>query len=364
MIYFFIFISNVLVAQNLLNGPEDIVQDTLHNRYLVVNAMFSNIVQIDYDGNQTVFKYGVSVPLGLHIQDSLVYVTTNYPTAVKGYSLDDGSLKKSISILGATGLAGICDDDNGFLYVVDQAGKLYKIDLDSETVSLFADSGLPQGTQAICFDSDNQRLIIGSYPYNSSILAVNLSDSSVVTLTTTTIGRFIKIIQSSNGNYYISSWRTNSVYEFDQDFTNAPQVFSSNHNQPTGLCINEQEKCMYVLNFGDNSIDTVYFNPSNVHQKKNLITKEFELFQNYPNPFNPVTTISYSIPQNDFVVLEVFDSCGNKIKTLINGFQKHGDWTVVWDSTNYLGQKVTSGLYIYRLTLDGLNKSGKMLLIR
>jgi len=359
-----VFVSNTLIAQNLLNGPEDIVQDTLFQRYLVANANSSNIVQIDYNGNHSVFKYGVSVPLGLQIQDSILFVTTNYPTVVKGYRLDNGSLVHNISISSATALAGICNDDNGFLYVVDQAGKIYKVNPETGTFDTFVNSGLTQGTQGICYDPGNQRLIVVSYPNNSPIRAVNLLDSTVTTVTTTTIGVFLKIISDSNSNFYVSSWRTNSVYKFNSDFSNPPETFSNNHHQPTGMCINEQQNSMYIVNFASNTIDTVSFNPNLVNEENTIELKDYGLCQNYPNPFNPTTTIKYSIAGKKYVQLDIFNGSGIKIKTLIKNFQNRGDKSIVWDSTNDSGHYVASGVYYYRLVVDDYSITKKMLLIR
>ena len=55
----------------------------------------------------------------------------------------------------------------------------------------------------------------------------------------------------------------------------------------------------------------------------------FSLEQNYPNPFNPSTTIQYSIPQQDYVTVEIFNMAGQKIKTLVNEFQPAGKHKVV-----------------------------------
>jgi hypothetical protein len=57
------------------------------------------------------------------------------------------------------------------------------------------------------------------------------------------------------------------------------------------------------------------------------------LYQNYPNPFNPNTTIKYSIPKSDhieLVLLEIYNTLGEKISTLVNEHQKPGNYTVEW----------------------------------
>jgi enterochelin esterase-like enzyme len=82
----------------------------------------------------------------------------------------------------------------------------------------------------------------------------------------------------------------------------------------------------------------------------------FELFQNYPNPFNPETTIQYHLPQAAKVTLAIYDVTGREIKTLISEEQASGSYRVLWNGRNDRLQRVTSGVYFYRLTaatLDG-----------
>ena len=90
----------------------------------------------------------------------------------------------------------------------------------------------------------------------------------------------------------------------------------------------------------------------------------FELNQNYPNPFNPTTTIRYQLPKNADVQLIVYNSLGQKIRTLVSGRRSAGKYEVVWDATNDQGNMVASGMYIYRLITKEQVQSRRMLLIR
>ncbi len=80
--------------------------------------------------------------------------------------------------------------------------------------------------------------------------------------------------------------------------------------------------------------------------------KTFSLKQNYPNPFNPSTTIEYSIPNNSFVTVKVYDIQGKEVASLINKEQNAGSYITAWDATN-----VSSGVYFYKLTAQGSNGS-------
>jgi hypothetical protein len=94
------------------------------------------------------------------------------------------------------------------------------------------------------------------------------------------------------------------------------------------------------------------------------IPTNFSLSQNYPNPFNPTTNIKYGIPQDATVKLMVYNSLGQVVKTIVNLQQKAGYYTARWDGTNESGSKVSSGMYIYRITAGNYTHSIKMNLIK
>jgi len=77
------------------------------------------------------------------------------------------------------------------------------------------------------------------------------------------------------------------------------------------------------------------------------------LFQNYPNPFNPSTTISYYTPQKSRVVLEIFDVLGRSIARLVSKEQGPGTHYLTWDGTGARGERQPSGIFFYRLNVDG-----------
>jgi len=89
------------------------------------------------------------------------------------------------------------------------------------------------------------------------------------------------------------------------------------------------------------------------------VVAEYRLSQNYPNPFNPVTTIQFSVKKAGKVTLEVFNSAGQKVATLLNKEMKVGKGKIVWDAS-----KLASGLYFYQLISGDFKDVKKMLLIK
>jgi ligand-binding sensor domain-containing protein len=85
----------------------------------------------------------------------------------------------------------------------------------------------------------------------------------------------------------------------------------------------------------------------------------YKLLQNFPNPFNPATVISYHLPENTFVTLEVFDMLGREVKVLVRERESAGDHSVTFDASN-----LSSGTYICRMTAGGYVKAEKMILVK
>jgi subtilisin family serine protease len=106
---------------------------------------------------------------------------------------------------------------------------------------------------------------------------------------------------------------------------------------------------------------------TNVEDERSSVPTQFTLEQNYPNPFNPATTINYTIPlaqNNATVKLDIYNTLGQKIRTLVNKKQSAGSYQVQWDGKNNDARQVSSGLYLYRLSSGSFVQIKKMLLLR
>lgn len=85
----------------------------------------------------------------------------------------------------------------------------------------------------------------------------------------------------------------------------------------------------------------------------------YKLSQNYPNPFNPVTKISYSIKNDGFISLKVYDILGKEIAVLVNNSARAGSYEINFDAGNY---SLSSGLYFYELQAGDFRDIRKMIL--
>ncbi len=79
------------------------------------------------------------------------------------------------------------------------------------------------------------------------------------------------------------------------------------------------------------------------------VVKDFSLEQNFPNPFNPSTEIRFNVKVNSNVILKIYDVLGREVKTLLNKEMQNGLHSITWNSDNNIGQKVSSGIYLYRI---------------
>jgi hypothetical protein len=95
-----------------------------------------------------------------------------------------------------------------------------------------------------------------------------------------------------------------------------------------------------------------------------VLPEAFSLNQNYPNPFNPNTVIRFSLPQDCWVKLEVYNLLGQKVKTLVDQMLKTGTREVVWDGKNQAGAEVSSGIYFYRIKAKDFTDIKKMVLVK
>jgi hypothetical protein len=86
---------------------------------------------------------------------------------------------------------------------------------------------------------------------------------------------------------------------------------------------------------------------------------EYSLNQNFPNPFNPTTSIAFDMVDAGFVSLKVYNLMGQEVASLVNGQMTSGRHLVSFDAKN-----LPSGLYMYRLNVNGFAAEKKMLLMK
>ena len=84
---------------------------------------------------------------------------------------------------------------------------------------------------------------------------------------------------------------------------------------------------------------------------------------NYPNPFNPTTTIEFSLPSDSEVTISIYNLKGQKLKTIINQSLPKGKHQTLWNGIDNRDKPVSSGVYFYKLDIDGKTKGMKKMLL-
>jgi hypothetical protein len=105
--------------------------------------------------------------------------------------------------------------------------------------------------------------------------------------------------------------------------------------------------------------ETPIFGTTDVANQDMGVPEVYKLEQNYPNPFNPSTRISYAIPENAKVTLKIYNLLGQEVATLVNEEQQRGNHAALFEAN-----KLSTGVYFYRLDAGKFSQTRKMLLLK
>jgi hypothetical protein len=89
------------------------------------------------------------------------------------------------------------------------------------------------------------------------------------------------------------------------------------------------------------------------------VPRRLALGQNYPNPFNPSTTMTFAVPAEGHVNLDVYDLLGRHVERLVGGAMMPGVYSVTWNADG-----VPSGVYVVRLSAGGVGLTQKVILAK
>ena len=166
----------------------------------------------------------------------------------------------------------------------------------------------------------------------------------------------IETITARDANHYNSQNETYTFVDIEYVITNGY----------TDDLLYYDVRAYYNPNYSDADYEPVFgqMGDASMNELKQNVTVASELpmeysLSNYPNPFNPSTTINYQLPANGFVTIKVFDMLGKEVATLVSGNKSAGYYSVSFDAS-----KLTSGVYICTINVNGFAQSKKMLLMK
>ena len=111
-------------------------------------------------------------------------------------------------------------------------------------------------------------------------------------------------------------------------------------------------------------LDSIGFVPDSTTSiiDESPVMNDFRIIGNYPNPFNPSTTISFMLPQREFLEINVYNSLGELINKLAYREFELGENKISWQGTDHYGEHVSSGIYFYKINSTEKMLTGKMVL--
>ncbi len=235
------------------NSPESVEYDALHQRYIVANTSANNLQQVIPGSAPTLFVSSVPSPYGIAIVGDTVYVCCN-STHLRGYNLTTGAQAFDVN-LGGTFLNGICTDEAGNLFVTDfSAKKVVRYNIATQQFNYFVGTAMAKTPNGIVFDKFHNRLVIATWNTNAAILGLNLSDSSITTLKSTTLSQIDGITIDEDGNFYSADWSSNSVYFYDSAFANTPVKVVNGLSHPADISYTQLKDTLAVPNTSANTV--------------------------------------------------------------------------------------------------------------
>jgi len=131
------------------------------------------------------------------------------------------------------------------------------------------------------------------------------------------------------------------------------------HNKYQFANCNPEQKHTFTLLVGESNLIN--------NQLKNavVVPTRFDLFHNFPNPFNIITGIYYTIPHQEKVTLKIYNIYGQEVMILLNNeYRETGYHIEYWNGRDQNGQRVASGIYVYRIEVGNHYESKKMIMIK
>ena len=108
----------------------------------------------------------------------------------------------------------------------------------------------------------------------------------------------------------------------------------------------------------------IFVGLTSVDLKKSAVPENYSLSQNYPNPFNPETTIEFGLPKAGFVEITIYDINGRLVRKLVSEQISAGNHIVKWNANDESGNRLTSGIYYYRMKVSDYQQTQKMILMK
>jgi hypothetical protein len=167
-------------------------------------------------------------------------------------------------------------------------------------------------------------------------------------------------LEKGTGSWSLKDTTSNTNYEDTSEDATSPGVKTYVNYKIRAVELDDDESL-----FG-NEVKKAVYNPTQDTKidplsEGSMSTKPsvYALKQNYPNPFNPITTISFDLPKESTVQLQIYNLQGKVVSTLVNETMDEGNHNVRFNSSG-----LPSGVYFYRLQTQEFTDIKRMLLLK
>lgn len=364
------------------------ITDTQANKIWEYSPAGDSVLCFGYrsTGHDTV---GFNQPVGIAVDDSgFIWVADCYNAKIKKFN-PDGSLALSFGDHGSgpgqfnqpTGIA--IRGDNVFI-TDKQNNRVQKFTRNGAYIGHFGQSNLCQPTGIAIKTVIVDTIAIVKYYVSDSkhnrIVVFNENGTVEDSIIGLGLNEPWDIAFDVNDNLYIADVHNDRVVMLDP-WGNALLSFGTTGQAagqfrlPQGLAVSPDGQYLYVIDTHNNRVqrfrmlfETGTGGPNLSGGRKTdplpMPQYVFELNQNNPNPFKRSTEIRYQLPRRAKVLLKVYNISGQLVKTLVSQDQDAGIYSVKWDGRDQHSNRISSGVYLYRLQAGSLSDTRKIVLLK
>ncbi len=237
---------------------------------------------------------------------------------------------------------------------------LAKYDLDGNYLWSVAEGGpLHDGGERIQIFK-NDKILLSGYYWNEATFSKGKNNTKTISNIADTSSHFAAKYTPDGILFWVadvdssfSTFNTNLAIDSSENIIRAGQYYGD-------INLQSEENSVPISSYGGVDLYLAKFSNSiSSITDDNISVTNFKLNQNFPNPFNPVTKITFSISKSVLTNLTVYNSLGQKVKTLLNEHKNIGNHQIEFDASS-----LSSGVYFYRLLAGSFLQVKKMLLIK
>lgn len=300
--------SLVFQAQNL-QTIESIEYDPIQGRFLVSNS--NSVVHVDGDGNGvSTLPSPLAAAYGMEIFNNHLFAI--HSNRVKVFDLATNTLVQNVNITGAGFLNGMASDGVARVWVTDfSTKKIHQIDFTdlANPVTTLLSNNTTTTPNGIVYDEANNRLVFVAWGSNAPIKALDLTDNTITTLATTTLGNCDGIDKDGLGNYFVASWSPNRITKYSPDFSVSEIItVAGGLSSAADICYANEIDTLAIPNSGNTTV--VYVGFDNTPNSLNSLTAGSDFMT---ATFNDRWEISYFSPAQKNIDYLLLDSQGKVI---------------------------------------------------